>query len=345
MLVIDGSFGEGGGQILRTSISLSAALGIPIRIMNIRANRPQPGLKPQHFSVVSLMKQVTDADTTGLFVGSTSLEFIPHTLSSGNYFFDIGTAGSMVLLFQSLILSTLTAKKQCKFIVQGGTDVKWAPSWDYFVSVFLSVLQRLGIEVSVQLLRRGYYPKGGGEAEITIHPSNKKLTSLALTDPLPIHQVYGCVHLSGLPDHIAKRMKHAAVKTLLKYNIHALIRTDRSEADSVGTGLTLWSNTSDRYIGMVGLGEKGVSAETIGTKTAQQLFSDISSSATVDPFLCDQLLPFLCFCPGQSVLQVRYVSSHAETNMKVLNQFFNKKMFTIRSSSEQMKIIECVGCK
>jgi RNA 3'-phosphate cyclase len=170
LITIDGSYGEGGGQILRTAVALSALKKEPIKIINIRANRPDPGIKSQHYIAIKSVKELCSAETTGLDVGSYTLTFIPGDVKGGKYKFDIGTAGSMILVFQTCILASLNAKEPVTIKLIGGTDVKWAPTWDYFNNVFIPLLKSLGISINVNLIKRGYYPKGGGEAEITINP-------------------------------------------------------------------------------------------------------------------------------------------------------------------------------
>jgi len=321
MLTIDGAQGEGGGQILRTALALSVATKTPIHIINIRSKRPRPGLKPQHYTVASFLKKLSNAETKGLETGSTTLFFSPNRFQGGEYDVDIGTAGSIVLVLQAVLLSALRISEPLSIRICGGTDVKWAPSWDYFDSVFLPVLRQMGVDVSVRLLKRGYYPKGGGCVEMNIAPLSKDLQPLNCIDPSRVSHVEGIIHLSGLPDHISKRMKHVIIKELLKENIHTLIQTDNCSAESVGVGLTLWACSDDRFLGSIGLGEKGVPAEDIGRSAAKTLLEEIKSFATVDRYLCDQILPFCCFSSDASQYQVRVMSSHATTNHTIVNLF------------------------
>ena len=153
VLSIDGSYGEGGGQIVRTAVALSALTNTPITITNIRANRPVPGLRPQHFTAVSCMQSMCQAKTEGLSVSSSTLTFTPGTIIPGSYSFDVGTAGSITLVFQTCLLSALRATSPITIELKGGTDVRWAPSWDYFVYVFLPLIHKLGIKTEVQLIR------------------------------------------------------------------------------------------------------------------------------------------------------------------------------------------------
>ena len=194
MLQIDGSYGEGGGQIVRTAVALSVLTKTPVEITNIRARRPEPGLKAQHHTAISCMKDLCNAKTDGLQIGSSTVRFNPGEVKSGNYRFDIGTAGSMILVFQSCILCAVHAAKPVTITLTGGTDVKWAPSWDYFTNVFLSLLKKMGVSIDIQLKRRGYYPKGGGEASVTVHPCDD-IKPLNLDGKEEFRHVDGNIHI------------------------------------------------------------------------------------------------------------------------------------------------------
>lgn len=321
MLHIDGSYGEGGGQILRTAVSLSVLTQTPVKIDHIRSNRSNPGLRPQHYTALSIMKQLSDAETTGLSVGSSAVTFKPRRLCSELFEFDIGTAGSMVLVFQTILLGMIFTKKPVTIRLRGGSDVRWAPSWDYFSHVFLPVVRGMGVSVSVQLLKRGYYPKGGGEAELTIEPMNNELSPVFFSDYQP-RTIHGHIHLGNLPDHIAKRMKHSVLKKAIDHDVTVTIQTQRSDTDSSGVVLTLWSAADGGMIGSVGLGERGVPAEKIASIAVDSLIFDMSCGASIDPFLCDQILPYVGLAKDDSVFRVRTLSGHAATNLWTLKQFF-----------------------
>ena len=338
MLQIDGSHGEGGGQILRTAVSLSVLTNTPITVSKIRANRSNPGLRPQHYLALSVMKELSDAETEGLFIGSSSISFKPGDLCSGSYEFDIGTAGSMVLVFQTILLGMIGTDKEIHVRLHGGSDVKWAPSWNYFTQVFLPFLFQMGYSVSAQLHTRGYYPKGGGDAEIWIHPMKKDLTGIMFTSFYPDH-VYGTIHLSGLPDHIAKRMKHEVMKKTVPYDISTQVQTEKSDALSPGVGVTLWTELGKGLFGSVSLGEKGVPAEKVGENAIDPLLSDIKSKATVDSYLSDQVLPYLVLAKSKSLFFVREVTSHFKTNLWVLQQFFPDAEVTFLDEDDAVQII------
>lgn len=323
MLQIDGSYGEGGGQIVRTAVALSVSTKTPVEITNIRARRPEPGLKAQHHTAISCMKALCNAKTEGLQIGSSTVRFTPGEVKSGNYRFDIGTAGSMILVFQPCILCAVHATKPVTITLTGGTDVKWAPSWDYFTNVFLPLLKKMGVSIDFQLRRRGYYPKGGGEASVTIHPcDNIKPLNLDRTEEFG--HVDGNIHIAGLPDHISKRMKHAVLRTFMKTNIEPRITIEKMESISPGTGITLWAISDNTILGAAVPGERGVSSEKIGETTADYLIKEIESGATLDIHVIDQLLAFMASVKNRSSsCRVQQLSNHVQTTLWLLQQFFN----------------------
>lgn len=322
MLVIDGSFGEGGGQIVRTAVALSVLTKQPIEITDIRAQRPVPGLRPQHFTALSCIKALCDAEVEGLSVNSRNLIFRPHEINAGAYSFDIGTAGSMVLVFQACLLSACQITTPLDITLRGGTDVRWAPSWDYFTHVFLPLVSRIGIKTQTNLIRRGYYPAGGGEAVLRIHPIETFLPYVG-DEPQNFSDISGIVHSANLPDHIGTRMKHAAIKTAMKHNLKSTIQIEAAPSASSGTGITLWAASGPSILGSTVLGEKGISAEAIGETAAEQLIKEIISGATIDQYAIDQLLPYFVLGPKGSTCLTRDISNHAKTNMWLIKKFFN----------------------
>lgn len=324
MISIDGSYGEGGGQILRTAVALSALTGKSVEISNIRANRPNPGIKPQHFTSIKIVKELCNANVEGLEIGSKHIVFHPGELKGGRYRFDIGTAGSIILVYQTCLLAALRSSQPIALYLKGGTDVKWSPSWDYFAYVFLPIIRRMGFQVEGKLIRRGYYPEGGGEAEIYIKPI-KDLKNLKLDVFLDCKNVEGVIHLTNLPDHIASRMRHSAIKTLISKGINASIRIDKGSSISTGTGITLWTKCKDIYLGKTLLGERGVSAEEIGRKVSDELLKELFYHPTVDINLFDQLVPYMALAKDESICRVKEISKHAETCIWITSHFLNKK--------------------
>ncbi|MCK5251356.1 MAG: RNA 3'-terminal phosphate cyclase, partial [Thermoplasmata archaeon] len=212
MVHIDGSLGEGGGQVLRVSVALSAATGTPVRITDIRANRKNPGLRPQHVAAVRAVADLCEAETRGLEIGSRKLEFHPRDIPSGTVKVDVGTAGSVTLVLQA-VLGALSAPGAgpAEVTITGGTDVIIAPSWDYFAHVLVPTLGRAGLDMDMECQRRGFYPKGGGKVVVRTEELVAPLEPIVpvrTEDPT----VEGSIVWSGLPDHIPQRIDHAIRK-------------------------------------------------------------------------------------------------------------------------------------
>lgn len=325
MIKIDGSYGEGGGQILRNTIALSTITKKPVRIVNIRANRPNPGIKAQHYVAIKSIQEICDAKVEGLEIGSSELTFYPGEIKGGKYKFDIGTAGSITLVLQACILASIQTKKPIRIRLTGGTDVKWSPTWDYFEHVFLPLIYKSGVDVKPQLIKRGYYPKGGGETEIEIQPT-KKIKPLKLSNDQEFTEIKGIVHIGSLPENISIRIKHAVIKNLLKKAFMTSIEIDKSKTLSPGTGVTLWAESKDTVLGTAVLGERGVTSEEVGEKAALNMVKEIESGATLDVYAFDQILPYMvlaCENDESSSCRVRELSTHASTNMWLLQHFFD----------------------
>lgn len=341
MLAIDGAYGEGGGQILRTASALSALMKESIEINNIRANRPSPGIRPQHYTAISCIKAICKGVAEGLSVGSSRLRFIPGKIQPGEYNFNVGTAGSIILIFQTCILASLKTPEPITIKIIGGTDVKWAPTWDYFTNVFLPMIGKMGVKTESELINRGYYPKGGGEAKIKIFPV-RKLSNLRLEEGY-FGKIEGIVHISNLPDHVGRRMKHAAMKIAIKNNVRSYIQVENANSLSPGTGITLWCKSDKTILGATMLGEKGVSAERIGEKAAHQILREIKMKATLDSNTFDQILPYMVLAENKSTCIVRELTMHAQTNMWLVNQFFKDKNIFQIEEKQDVKLIKVNG--
>ncbi len=320
MLTIDGSNGEGGGQILRTAIAYSVYTHTPIEITNIRAKRPIPGLRPQHYTAISCMQALCNAEVTGLAIGSPTIQFSPGEVRTGTYTFDIGTAGNITLIFQACLLGALKTTGPLTINLTGGTDVLWAPSWDYFAHVFLPLVKRMGVNAEASLKKRGYYPRGGGEASLTISPSTS-LQPFVVETPETFTVIDGIIHSSGLPEHVAARMKHAIIKEATAASLEARVQVETMTSPSVGTGVTVWSSTDRTILGAAVLGERRLPAEQVGRTAVQRLVADIRAGATLDQYSVDQVLPYMVACPQRSACLIRECSSHTKTNIWLLQQF------------------------
>jgi len=336
LIEIDGSHGEGGGQILRNAVALSSLFKKPIKITNIRANRPNPGIKPQHFISIKIIEELCNAETEGLSIDSTSLIFKPGIFKGGKFKFDIGTAGSIPLVFQACILACIQSNEKISINLKGGSDVRWAPSWDYFNLVFLKLIEKMNIKIKTNLIKRGYYPKGGGEAELYIEPK-KEIKPFNTKDVQEFKSVNGIIHIANLPEHISSRMKHSSLKVFVKNDINATINVENvSDSLSPGTGITIWSQSKESVLGSTIIGYKGITAEEIGKNVAINLLKEIESNATIDEYAFDQLLPYFALATkkNSSSCIVRKVSNHALTNMWLIQKFLNVKF-----ESKQMENI------
>ncbi len=340
VLEIDGSFGEGGGQILRTALSLSALTGTSVRIYNIRKRRPRPGLQPQHLSVVRALEMITDAKVKGAFLDSQELVFEPKTIKGGFFSINIGTAGAVTLLAQAILPVLLFAKEPSKVKIVGGTDVQFAPPADYFRFVFLRALSELGPRVKLTVQRRGYYPKGGGIVILDVSPLDYSIKPLNLLDQSPF-SVFGMVHSGGLPEDIPRRMAAGARETLEERGFDvAEIEFDirkRSEVLSPGCGITLW--TDSMFIGASALGKKGVRAEVVGKSAANHLIREVESGAPIDSHLADQILLYLALANGTSRIRVSQFTSHFLTNAWVIEQFLPTQI----NVNKDTRIVEVKG--
>jgi len=312
MIEIDGSYGEGGGQILRTSIALSCLTGEEIRIDKIRANRPKPGLAMQHLKGVEAAKLISDAEVEGLRQGSTTLVFKPGKLRKGKFRIDIGTAGSVTLILQTILLPALKAGGN--FEIRGGTDVSWSPPFDYMKNVTIKALSNMKAEISAELVSRGYYPKGGGLIRISVKPSS--LSGFIFEG----HecQIKGISHSSNLPPHVAERQANAAKKVLISKGYSAEIKKEIRKEFSTGSGITLWCG----YKGGSSLGEKGKRAEKVGEEAANNLLNELRSDSVFDEFLADQIMPFAAVAKGITKYTTPKITNHQRSNAYVIRKFF-----------------------
>ena len=338
MIEIDGSYGEGGGQVLRNSIALSVITNKPVKITNIRENRNTPGVKAQHYTAIHCISDICNAETTGVEIGSTEITFKPNEIKPGSYSFDIGTAGSITLAFQAIMLACINTEKPITVNLTGGTDVHWSPSWDYFKYVFLANLKKIGINVDVKLINRGYYPRGGGQAEITINPY-EKIKPLTLDHEFEYSGVSGVIHIANLPDQISMRIKHTAEKSFLKNELNYDLTIDKTTSLSPGVGLTLWTKSNKSVLGTSFLGQKSLLADEVSNKAVIEIEEQINSRSTIDIYAFDQLLPYMVLADNnkKSSCIVKEVTNHAGTNMWLLKQFFDID-FTAAQTEENIKI-------
>ena len=314
MIEIDGSYGEGGGQILRTAIALSCVTGEAVKITKIRANRPKPGLAAQHLKGIEAAKIISNARVEGLRMGSTEVIFRPNGIKGGEIRVDIGTAGSITLIFQTILLPLVFAERESVVTITGGTDVAWSPPIDYFKNVTMMALREMGFNGSLEVVKRGYYPKGGGMVILKVTPSSLRGKQFERVD----EEVNGLSHCQNLPDHVAERQAKASKRFLASKGIEAEIEVEVLKGFSTGSGITIWSG----YKGGSALGERGKRAEIVGEEAAKNFYREFSNPAAFDSHLADQIMPFAAIARGETEYTVSEVTLHQKSNAYVINSFF-----------------------
>ncbi|NWG87921.1 MAG: RNA 3'-phosphate cyclase [Hydrogenophilaceae bacterium] len=319
---IDGSYGEGGGQLARLAMALAAITGRPLHLTNIRSKRPKPGLMAQHLTALKAVAAISGGELTGAELGATAIRFQPGRIAGGDYRFEVGTAGSISLVLQALLPVALHADGPCRLTIAGGTDVKMAPPWDYLRLVFLPWLARMGIEIAVESVRHGYYPRGGGEVCLKLAP-RKHLKPLLAEAPGPLRAIRGMAHVAHLPLHIPERMAAAARTVLAEFGPVAIEARVLNEAEAFGTGgaLVLLAETEHSLLGAATVAQRGVPAERLGEEAALALRAELHAGAAVDVHAADQLLVYLAQAEGASRFTVRKPSLHAQTVIWLIEQF------------------------
>jgi RNA 3'-terminal phosphate cyclase (ATP) len=321
MIEIDGAHGEGGGQLVRTAVALAAVQARPIRVVNVRAGRRNAGLAPQHVAAVRAVAAMCDAQCDGVEPRSTALTFVPRRLRGGEYRVDVGTAGSVTLVLQAMLPAAVACGERCAISVRGGTDVRAAPPMDYLRLVLLPLLERLGIDATLTIERRGYYPRGGGEVRLDLAPTSA-LSPFAVDDPGAVDRLEIRTHVSQLPREIAERMAAAALQVLPPG-----VRVDRhieafADGRSAGPGgaIVLRALTARTVLGAAQIAERGVRAELLGRLAGESLARDLRAGAPLDVHAADQMLVFLALARGESHFRVRELSSHARTAMWLIER-------------------------
>ena len=350
MIRIDGNFGEGGGAIVRTALAISTITQKPFEVYDIRKGRKDPGLKNQHLYCVKSLQELCNADAEGAELGSVYLKYWPKKISAKNLEIDIGTAGSITLLLQGLLLPTLFVSKPMTIALTGGTDTKWSMPIDYFNNILMPQLQRFA-KIECKLLRRGYYPKGNGKVEIKINPK-LKINEFPTFEDFQSHLrqntlrynilgQYNLIQIKGISHasqdlqqaKVAERQAESAQKILRqKYGVPINVTSEYQDTSSLGSGITLWaifSRNKDDIdennpirIGSDALGEQGKKAEFVGKEAADNLIREIESKAPVDRHLADQILPFMALAGGS--IRASEITSHCRTNICTVHQFFGE---------------------
>ncbi|MDO9215725.1 MAG: RNA 3'-terminal phosphate cyclase [Lacisediminimonas sp.] len=325
MIEIDGSHGEGGGQLLRMAVALAAITGQALRVRHVRARRASPGLAPQHLAAVKAVVALCGAEAEGLQVKSQEIVFYPQALRGGEFQFDVGTAGSVTLVLQAVLPVALACAQPVAMRITGGTDVRDAPPLDYFRHVFLPLLWRMGGRVSLAVARRGYYPRGGGEIRVEVQQAGASLQPLVMQTRGALRELGGIAHTANLPAHITARMAQAAQQALATLPVPAPQIAQQllawPQAMGQGGGIVLWALSAGGVLGAAATAQRGVPAERLGDEAGRALRTEIESGATLDVHAADQLLVYAALASGPSRFTARTLSSHARTTLWLIGQF------------------------
>jgi RNA 3'-terminal phosphate cyclase (ATP) len=324
ILEIDGSFGEAGGQILRTALGLSCLLNKPFRIFNIRKSRKKTGLMPQHLTSVRAFALISNAAVKGDSEGSTELMFAPSEVRPGDYFFDIGTAGSTSLLLQAILPPLFFARKRSSVTVKGGTHVPFSPPFHYISEVFVPMLEKLGLVLRASIERYGFYPKGGGKIHGEIIPEGD-IKGIEFINRGEVRNIRGISGVGNLPLSIAERQKAAALKTLSPYALRCDIGTQQVAAYGHGTFLFLRAESDNCIAGFSSLGEIGKKAEMVGVEAAREFLDYYHTAACLDGHLADQIVLYLALAKKGSSFTVSRITNHLLTNLWVMGKFLQLK--------------------
>ncbi len=360
MIEIDGSYMEGGGQIVRTALAFSTLMGQSFRINNIRKGRQKPGLKAQHLFAIKALKELCNAEVKGDELGSEYLEYTPGKLDFHNLNIDIGTAGSITLLLQAVLPVVMFSDKKIIVKITGGTDTEHSMPVDYFIEVFLPHLKKYA-DFNIEFIHRGYYPKGGGKLILKIKPKysingfktfidflsfiREEDKRINLIEQGKLIFIKGISHASKelMNANVAERQARQARFILNKFGSPVKIESHYSDSLSVGSGITVWALFSKDeelnfdnpvILGSDALGKKGKKAEKVGEEAAFNLIKEVEAKGAVDSHLADQLLPFMALFKGK--IKAGKITEHCKTNMYIIEKFLDVKF---RINEKNIEII------
>jgi RNA 3'-phosphate cyclase len=324
LIEIDGSYGEGGGQILRTALALSAILQKPFTIHHIRSKRKNPGLQAQHLEAAEALARITEAQTEGFKFGSQKITFIPQKILPGDYQFEVRTAGSVSLLLQAVFLPLCLANEKSNLTLVGGTHVPWSPPFHCLSEVLLPTLKSMGVSAEATIEKWGFYPKGGGKIQLKINPVHE-FKPIYLFDRSPLKKIRGISAISNLPKHVADRQREQALKRIqreLKIDAEITILYD-VPSNGPGSFLFLLAEYEKTLAGFSSLGARGKPAEKVADEAVDFLKNYFSSEGCIDPHLADQLVPFMALAKGNSSFTTTRITEHLLTNLWVIQHFLD----------------------
>jgi len=303
--------------MLRSSLGLSALLRKPVTIYNIRAKRPNPGLQAQHLTGLNTLKILSSAKVHGAVKGSMKVVFKPEQFSGGNLNVNIGTAGSVMLLVQAVMLPSML--KETKLRIFGGTDVPFAPSFNYSEKVLFPVLSKMNARFSASLVSRGFYPKGNGSISFKSLPAELPLNPIKLTKKKKVKFVWLFSHSASLPQEVAIEVVERI--------------SSKQQGTSIGSAIDLIAKAGPASIGANALGARGKPAEEVGKEAAEKLLKELNSNAAVDSHLVDQLIPFMALAKGKSEILCPELSEHTKNNIAVAEKFLGVKFNSVQENN------------
>ena len=323
-LKINGGHGEGGGQIIRSSIVLSCITNQPIHLENIRKNRKEGGLKAQHLTAIKILQKIANAEVIGAELGSTEIKFIPNKIESLELIEDIKTAGSISLILQVLIPVVSIAQKKLTLIIKGGTDVLWSPSMDYTQYVLKEAYSRMGIKFSIEVIKRGYYPKGGGEIKIQVYPAEIKSVNFIerKTNNLKLICTFSKISLEKIKEKIEKIKEKIKVESEIK----------EEEAIDSGASLLIYNIDNNSIMGI----------DSLFNKKIQDFDLDLdkinNNSLGLDEKLADMIVVPASLAKGKTIFRVKEITNHLETNLFVTSKITGCK-YGIGKISDGFEVI------
>ncbi|HEV3145842.1 MAG TPA: RNA 3'-terminal phosphate cyclase [Gemmataceae bacterium] len=325
MIELDGSMGEGGGQILRTSLALSLVTGQPFRLRKIRAGRPKPGLQPQHLMSARAVATIGQAKVSGDAIGSRELVFEPGEVKPGKYRFAIGTAGATGLVLHTIYLPLAwKAAGPSEVVLEGGTHVSTSPCFHFLQTTWRAWMERLGLHLKLKMNRPGFYPRGGGQVELAIQPC-QRIRGLNLTKREPITSASGFSAVAGLPEHIAKRQARRAKYRLEENGIASAI-VEETWSGGPGSVLAIVFDSAPVPTLFFGLGARGKPAEKVADEAVSQALAYAQSGEPVDPHSADQIVLPLALAEDASEFRVSEITKHLITNIAVIQHFMSREI-------------------
>jgi RNA 3'-terminal phosphate cyclase (ATP) len=320
MIIFDGAIGEGGGQILRSCLTLSVATGQSFTLKNIRAGRKKPGLRPQHMRAVQLAAAISEARINGAEIGSTRITFSPQSIQAGKYQSNIGTAGSTALVLQTIYLPLSLHDRPSSITISGGTHSPLSPSYDFIKQHWLQFLKRMEFRINLEMVQAGFYPEGGGKIRGTINPI-KTIYPLNILNRGQLNQIRGSSAVANLDRSIAERQREQVIRRLGRHYPLNDIRIRNISSNFKGTTLYLVCEFEHSQCCYFSLGAKGKPAEQVADEVCEKIVNFLSIDATIDEYLADQLLLPLSFANGSSSFSTVKVTNHLRTNAEVIQQF------------------------